>query len=80
MSKYSEMLEKETNWVTLVNKSLCESESCYYGIAINYGVNFVVRLDANIAMGSSLEKLKASGYDLSKIKIVNYDRRHTNNE
>ena len=26
------------------------------------------------------EKLKASGYDLSKIKIVNYDRRHTNNE
>lgn len=55
MSKYSEMLEKETNWVTLVNKSLCESESCYYGIAINYGVNFVVRLDANIAMGSSLE-------------------------
>ena len=27
------------------------------------------------------EKLKASGYDLSKIKIVNYDKqRHTDNE
>ena len=26
------------------------------------------------------EKLKASGYDLSKIKIVKYVRRHTNNE
>ena len=26
------------------------------------------------------EKLKASGYDLSKIKIVNYGRNHKNNE
>lgn len=55
LKKYSEMLEKETGWVELVNETMAENETCYYGIAINYAVNFVVRLDANVAMGTSIE-------------------------
>ncbi|MEA4961123.1 InlB B-repeat-containing protein [Lutispora sp.] len=55
MEKYSEMLQKETDWVKLVDKEMFGREICYYGVAIKANVNFVVRTDINIAMGTSLE-------------------------
>jgi uncharacterized repeat protein (TIGR02543 family) len=55
MEKYSEMLRKETDWVKLVDHQMFGKEMCFYGIAINAHVNFVVRADINIAMGTSLE-------------------------
>ena len=55
MDKYSETLQKETDWVTLVNKEICSTEVCYFGVVIGTQVNFVVRTDMNIAIGSNLE-------------------------
>jgi uncharacterized repeat protein (TIGR02543 family) len=55
MQKYSEMLQKETDWVELINKEIFSIEQCYFGIAVAVSANFIVRTDLNIAMGSSLE-------------------------
>lgn len=55
MDKYSETLQKETDWVTLVNKEICSTEVCYFGVVIGTQVNFLVRADMNIAIGSNLE-------------------------
>lgn len=55
MDKYSETIQKETDWVTLVNKEICSAEMNYYGIVIGTQVNFLVRADLNIAIGSNLE-------------------------
>lgn len=55
MDKYSETLQKETDWVTLINKEICSTEVCYFGVVIGTQVNFVVRTDMNIAIGSNLE-------------------------
>lgn len=40
MDKYSETLQKETDWVTLVNKEICSTEVCYFGVVIGTQVNF----------------------------------------
>lgn len=55
MDKYSETIQKETDWVTLVNKEICTAEMNFYGIVIGTQVNFLVRADLNIAIGSNLE-------------------------
>jgi len=55
LEKYSEMLEKETDWITLVEKEICRVEVCVLGIAIYCKADFVVRADINIAMGTSLQ-------------------------
>lgn len=55
MDKYSETIQKETDWVTLVNKEICTAEMNYYGIVIGTQINFLVRADLNIAIGSNLE-------------------------
>ncbi|NLY96176.1 MAG: hypothetical protein GX082_01880 [Clostridiaceae bacterium] len=55
MEKYSEMLQTETDWVKLVDQKMFGAELCILGVAISTSVNFVVRADVNIAMGSSLE-------------------------
>ncbi|MFR7440650.1 MAG: hypothetical protein ACLUUG_04955 [Lachnospiraceae bacterium] len=55
MDKYSETLQKETDWVTLINKEICSTEVCYFGVVIGTQVNFLVRTDMNIAIGSNLE-------------------------
>lgn len=55
MDKYSETLQKETDWVTLVNKEIFTTEICYFGLVIGTEVNFLVRADLNIAIGSNLE-------------------------
>lgn len=55
MAKYSEMLDKETDWVKLVDKEMCKSEIRVYGLVIAFSANFVVRADINVAMGASLQ-------------------------
>lgn len=55
MDKYSEMLQKETDWIELVNKEIYTFEYTYYAIAVGVEVNFIVRSDMSIAIGSNLE-------------------------
>ncbi len=55
MDKYTEMLEKETDWVTLVDKDIMAVEVNILGIAIGVEAKFVVRGDLSIAIGSNLE-------------------------
>lgn len=55
MDRYTEMLEKETDWVTLVDKEIMSAEINVFGIAIGVETKFVVRADLSIAIGSNLE-------------------------
>lgn len=55
MNKYSEMLEKETDWIKLVDKEITSAEVVYLGFVIGVEVNFIVRADMSIAIGSNLE-------------------------
>ena len=55
MARYSEMLEQETDWITLVEKTLCEAAVGIKAVNLTLGVDFVMRTDMSIAMGSTLE-------------------------
>ncbi len=55
MDKYTETLEKETDWIQLVNEEITSAEICYMGIAIGVEANFIIRADMSIAIGSNLE-------------------------
>ena len=55
MDKYSETIQKETDWLTLVDEEMCSAEACIVGVAIGFSVDFVVRADMSIAIGSNLE-------------------------
>lgn len=55
MDKYSEMVQKETDWVELVNKEMFFAEVNILGIVIGVSADFIVRADMSIAIGSNLE-------------------------
>lgn len=55
MDKYSEMLEKETDWVQLVDQKMFDYSVGPKALIIGIQGNFVVRADMNIAIGSNLE-------------------------
>lgn len=55
MDKYSEMLQKETDWVKLVDEEILTAEVNIWGLVIGVEANFVVRADMSIAIGSNLE-------------------------
>lgn len=55
MERYCEMVEKETDWVTLFQKDICEPEFFVYGISISVDVDFMVRADLSLAIGSNLQ-------------------------
>lgn len=55
LDRYSEMLEKDTDWVKLVDEEIFSVEVVYFGIAIGVKVDFIVRTDMSIAIGSNLE-------------------------
>ena len=56
MERYCEMVEKETDWVTLFNEDLYNSpEICIYGISMSIDVDFVVRADLSLAIGSNMQ-------------------------
>ena len=55
MERYCEMLEQESDWVTLVEKEIFKKEVSYMGLVIGIETNFVVRADLSIAIGSNLQ-------------------------
>ncbi len=55
MDKYSEVLEKETDWIELVNQEIMSQEVNYFGLAFGVEMNFIIRADMSIAIGSNLE-------------------------
>ena len=55
LTKYSEMLEMETDWVKLVEKEIATAEVNICGLVIYTRADFIVRADMNIAMGASLQ-------------------------
>ena len=55
LTKYSEMLEKETDWVKLVQEEMCQTEVNINGLVIYAKADFVVRADMNIAMGANIQ-------------------------
>ena len=56
MDRYSELMEKETDWVTLVEKEIFtrNTPECY-GVVIGIQGKFMVRADLNLAIGSNLQ-------------------------
>lgn len=55
MEKYSEMLEKETDWVKLLDKTICEANAGIYIVNLSLKVDFIIRTNMSIALGSTLE-------------------------
>jgi len=55
MEKYQEVIERDTDWVNLVEKEMFSKEVFVYGFAIGVEVDFVVGADMSIAIGSGLE-------------------------
>lgn len=55
MNKYTEMIQKETDWITIVEKEMFTTEVNYFGLCAGVTGKFVVRMDMSIALGSSLE-------------------------
>lgn len=56
MDKYSEMLEKETDWVQLVDAEMFDASTPpEFGIMVGVEGKFVVRADVNITLGTNLE-------------------------
>lgn len=55
MDKYTKVLERESDWITLFNKEIGQVEYCVYGICIGAQFDFVIRSDMNIAIGSNLQ-------------------------
>ena len=55
LTKYGEMLEKETDWVTLVEQEIGKFEYNYYGLVLFMKADFLVHADINIAMGANLQ-------------------------
>ena len=55
MDKYTETVQKETDWVKLVEQEIFSAELNIYGVVIGVSTDFVVRADMSIAIGSNLE-------------------------
>ena len=55
MDKYSEMVERETEWIQIVDEEIASAEVCVFGICIGVSADFIVRMDMSIAIGSDLE-------------------------
>lgn len=55
LDRYSDLLSKETGWVTLIEEEMFAKEVFYYGLCIGVEVEFVVRGDLALAIGSNLE-------------------------
>ena len=55
MDRYSEVVQKETDWIKLVDKEMFSAEVCICGLVIGITSDFIVRTDMSIAIGSNLE-------------------------
>ena len=55
LTRYGEMLEKETDWVTLIEQEIGSFEYNYNGLVVLVKADFLVHADINIAMGANLQ-------------------------
>lgn len=55
IQKYHEMMQHESDWITLLREEIFSYEYCIYGVAIGVSADFVVRGNINIALGTNLE-------------------------
>ena len=62
LTRYAEMLEKETDWVTLVDQEIGKFEYNYKGLVVFVKADFLVHADINIAMGAKLENQVGKRY------------------
>lgn len=62
MERYSEMLETESDWISLVNKEIFSQDIHISIFAINISMDFVVKANVNIALGANLEYVVGKRY------------------
>lgn len=55
IDKYTDTLQRSTDWVTLVNEEIFSSELNFYGLVLGVSASFVVRADMSISIGSNLQ-------------------------
>lgn len=55
MNRYSELLNSESDWAELLNRELFSKTYHIKILAIKLSVNFIVRADVNLTMGTDLE-------------------------
>ena len=55
MDRYAEMVEKETDWITLVEQEIFVFEVNVLGLVIGVEANFMVHADMSLAIGSNLQ-------------------------
>lgn len=55
MDKYQEMLEIESEWMVLVNKTLFEKEFLVKGLAINVKLDLSIKANVKMTIGADLE-------------------------
>ena len=63
LERYCEMLEQESDWVKLVEQEIFMAEVNVLGIAIGVEVDFVVRADLSLAIGSNLQYQVGKRYE-----------------
>ncbi len=62
VERYSEMMNRESQWIEIVRKQMMNVEQCYYGIAANITVYFIIKSKVNVAIGSEIENLVGKRY------------------
>lgn len=62
MDTYDEMLDQESDWITLCEKNIFETDILIVIVAIGIGVDFVIRANVNIALGTGFEYVVGKRY------------------
>lgn len=55
MERYTEVVSKDSDWVTLLEQKFLDQEKIVYGFCFGVKGHFVIQADMSIAIGSSLE-------------------------
>lgn len=63
MERYSEMLETESDWITLLEKEIFSQDiNVAYIFAVGIDVDFVIKANVNIALGANMEYVVGKRY------------------
>lgn len=62
MERYSEMLETESDWITLVEKEIFDQDINILIFAVGIEVDFVIKANVNVALGANLEYVVGKRY------------------
>ena len=63
MDRYCEMLEQESDWVTLVEQEMFKTQVSCKALVVGVKADFMVRADLSLAIGSNLEYEVGKRYD-----------------